>query len=200
MANSTKKSQRIKPIESLNEQSGVLSSLASHVDTLELLQQMLGVKIETPASRKDFKPGESIEISKSTSTKKENETKKTFLGSPIFSEAEREANRKLAELRAELDAIIREVKVLAKSTQNIKEEVKNISQEETPPKPGTYHLIFFEEILKIIKNARLEIEKASVWFSFASQRAQKKNYWARYKKGGSSFLLSPDHYLTRSAG
>jgi len=199
MANSIKKSQRAKQIENLNEQGGLMPSLASNIDPLHILQEIIGIKSEYP-KKQEFRPGESIEISKS---RIKPETKRVEVTSrwhelSVFTEEKREAEKKIKELRAELDAIIKEVKLLSKSTQNIKEEIKAMP-EQAPQNPGTYHLFFFEQLLKIVRTARLEIEKASIWLEATSKRARMK-YWNRYKKHGSSFLLSADHYLTRSAG
>lgn len=199
MANSAKKSQRAKQIENLNEQVGLMSSLASNIDPLSILQEIVGVKSEYP-QKQEFRPGESIEISKSgikTETKRVEVTSRWHELS-VFTEEKKEVEKKIGQLRAELDAIIKEVKLLSKSTQNIREEIKAIP-EQAPQNPGTYHLFFFEQVLKIIRTARLEIEKASIWLEATSKRTRMK-YWNRYKKHGSSFLLSADHYLTRSAG
>lgn len=199
MANSTKKSQRAKQIENLNEQGGLMSSLASNIDPLNILQEIVGAKSKYP-KKQEFRPGESIEISKSgikPETRRVEVTTRWHELS-VFTEEKKEVEKKIGQLRAELDAIIKEVKLLSKSTQNIREEIKAIP-EQAPQNPGTYHLFFFEQVLKIVRTARLEIEKASVWLEATSKRARMK-YWNRYKKHGSSFLLSADHYLTRSAG
>jgi hypothetical protein len=71
---------------------------------------------------------------------------------------------------------------------------------EVPNNPGIYHVIFFEKILEFLKSFRQKIDQASVWLGSANKRAEKKNYWSMFKKKGSSFLLSPDHYSQRSAG
>lgn len=184
-------------VENLRENDDFLTSLASNINPLDLIQEAIGIqKTNDEYVKKDFRPGESIEIS---SIKK---SEKRFFNLPtefsIFSQERRETERKIAELKAELKAIINEIKLLAKSTENIKEEIKAIP-EQIPEDPGTYHLFFFEQILKIVRDARLQIEKASVWLEASSKRSRMK-YWARYKKHGSSFLLSADHYLTRFAG
>jgi nicotinamide mononucleotide adenylyltransferase len=54
--------------------------------------------------------------------------------------------------------------------------------------------------MEILKSSRQKIDQASVWMGSANKRAEKKNYWSMFKKKGSSFLLSPDHYSQRSAG
>lgn len=170
-------------------------------DPLEILQEVLGSNTIQENHKTEFRPGESIDIAKLLKTKKETTQNppRTTENRFIITEERREVERKISSLKIQLEQIIKEVKLLAKSTKTVEEQVKAIP-DNLPQEPGIYHIGFFEEILKIIKNARAKIEEASVWLSFATKRAQKKNYWARYRKGGASFLLSPDHYLTRSAG
>jgi len=71
---------------------------------------------------------------------------------------------------------------------------------EAPAQPGVYHIVFFQKVLEFLTSFRKKIEEAATWLSATNKRAEKKNYWSMYKKKGSSFLLSPDHYLQRSAG
>jgi hypothetical protein len=103
------------------------------------------------------------------------------------------------ELKIELKKIFDEISSLAKATQNLSEEVQ-IATLQAPVEPGTYHLVFFEKLLEFIKSFRKKVEEAAIWLHATNKRAEKKNYWSMYKKKGSSFLLSPDHYLQRSAG
>ncbi len=199
----TKKSQgqTIKnQIENLKEDRPSLSQFPIK-DPLEILQEILGATIPQENPKREFRPGESINIVKLLGAKKETppDRPRTTENRFIFNEERRETERKISSLKVQLEQIIKEVKLLAQSTKTVEEQIKAIP-EQAPQEPGVYHIGFFEEILKIVKNARIKIEEASIWLSFATKRAQKKNYWARYKKGGASFLLSPDHYLTRSAG
>ncbi len=103
------------------------------------------------------------------------------------------------ELKMQLKSLTDEVIMLAKSTQNLSSEVQIASMQVTA-EPGVYHLFFFENIINFIRSFRGKIEDATLWMGTANKRAEKKNYWAKYKKHGSKFLLSADHYLTRSAG
>jgi len=109
------------------------------------------------------------------------------------------SQRKAEELKVQLHALIQEVKSLAGASNELAEEVQ-IAAMQAPVEPGIYHIVFFEKLIEFLKDFRKKIEDASVWLQATNKRAQKKNYWAKYKKHGSSFLLSADHYLTRSAG
>ncbi len=103
------------------------------------------------------------------------------------------------ELKIQLDVLIKEVYELSQTTQDLAEETK-IAVIQAPTEPGVYHVVFFEKLISFIKSFRKKIDEASVWLHATNKRAQKKNYWSKYKKHGGKFLLSADHYLTRSAG
>ncbi len=201
VTNKKSQGQTIKnQIENLKEDRPSLSQFPIK-DPLEILQEILGTNPPQEKPKNEFRPGESIDIAKLLGAKKETpqNAPKTTENRFIFNEEREETERKISSLKAQLEQIIKEIKLLAQSTKTVEEQIKAIP-ENPPQEPGVYHIGFFKEILKIIKNARVRIEEASVWLSFATRRGQKKNYWARYKKGGASFLLSADHYLTRSAG
>ena len=117
----------------------------------------------------------------------------------LTQEEKERSTRKTNELKVQLQALMQEVLSLAKSTQNLEENVE-IAAMQAPSQPGVYHIIFFEKLLEFVQSFRKKIDEASVWLKSSNKRAEKKNYWAMYKKKGSSFLLSPDHYLQRSAG
>ncbi len=102
-------------------------------------------------------------------------------------------------LKVQLQALISEVQKVAVSTGNLAEATQ-VAMIQAPANPGVYHVIFFEKVLEFLQSFREKIDQASVWLNSNNKRAQKKNYWSMYKKKGSSFLLSPDHYLQRSAG
>lgn len=105
----------------------------------------------------------------------------------------------MQELRAQLQAITVEITKLAATTGNLATQTE-IAMVEVPVNPGIYHVIFFEKVLEFLQSFRKKIDEASVWLDSTNKKAEKKNYWSMYKKKGSSFLLSPDHYLQRSAG
>jgi hypothetical protein len=107
--------------------------------------------------------------------------------------------RKNNELRMQLKVLMDEVVVLADTTKDLGNEVK-VAAMQAPVEPGVYHVIFFEKLLEFMKSFRKKIEEASVWLHVSNKRAEKKNYWARYKKHGAKYLLSGEHYLSRSAG
>jgi len=109
-------------------------------------------------------------------------------------------DRKTNELKIQLKAIQEEILVLVQNTQGLTDETQ-IAAMQVSIEPGVYHLVFFEKLLEFIKSFRKRINEASVWLHTTNKRAAKKNIWGkRYKDHGAKYLLSGEHYLTRSAG
>jgi len=104
------------------------------------------------------------------------------------------------DLRIQLKTLQEEILILTQSTQDLAEETQMAAMQ-APVEPGIYHVLFFEKLLEFIKSFRKRIEEASVWLHATNKRAAKKNAWgANYNKHGAKYLLSGEHYLTRSAG
>jgi hypothetical protein len=167
----------------------------------EFINQLLGRKPEKKYSG-DITPGESLEFEDVFSGRREQTMKlekQLALERKLREEEKVRSERKGNELRMQLQAIIEEVSALAQNTQELAEEVQ-IATMQVPIEPGVYHLIFFEKLLEFIKSFRKNIGQAKVWLQSSNKRAQKKNYWASYKKHGGKFLLAADHYVSRSAG
>ena len=146
--------------------------------------------------------GESLEIDEVISG--EHEEKKKLEGQlglerQLRQEEKILVEKKSNELKLQLQAITQEVIALAVTTQDLGNEIE-IAAVQAPTNPGIYHVVFFEKLLSFIKSFRKKIESASVWLYASNKRAEKRNFWGLYKKHGSKFLLSPDHYLQRSAG
>lgn len=167
----------------------------------DVLRQILG-EVKPQKASGEIKPGESIQLNEllaGTHKEKQEEKRKTSLVNQLLKEEKRMVEKKKEELKVRLYALQQEVAKLAESTQELGEKTK-IAAMQAPVEPGPYHLVYFENLLEFVRSFRKKIENASIWLNATNQRAQKKNYWAKYKKHGSKFLLSPDHYLTRSAG
>lgn len=107
--------------------------------------------------------------------------------------------RKEEKLRMQLHAVKQEILTLAATTQNLSKQVE-VAAVQAPVNPGIYHIVFFEKLLEFIKSFRKSADEANVWLQSTNMRAAKKSYWGSYKKHGAKFLLSSEHYLSRSAG
>lgn len=192
-------------IESLKDFGGDFTDQGSDFlknTSADVLKQLLGIAVPDIKRSGEMKPGESLQMSEVLSGKDEENKKlrsQISLERNLSNEERRLSTDKMQELRAQLQAITIEIGNLAASTGNLATQTE-IAMVEVPVSPGVYHVIFFEKVLEFLRSFREKIDEASVWLGSANKRAEKKNYWSMYKKKGSSFLLSPDHYLSRSAG
>lgn len=167
----------------------------------EFFGQLFG-KLPEKKYTGDLVAGESLEINEVFSGKHEENLKlkkQLSFERRLHEEEKVRIEKKSNELKIQLHAIMQEVVTLAQTTQNLGEEVE-IAAIQAPANPGVYHVFFFEKLLEFLRSFRKKIEDSAIWLHATNKRAEKKNYWAMYKKKGSSFLLAPDHYLQRSAG
>jgi hypothetical protein len=168
----------------------------------DFFEQLLGTKPQEKKFSGDITPGESLEFNEIFSGKYE-ETRKLknqiSLERKLAAEEKTYTQKKSNQLKVQLHALMQEVLSLAKTTQNLGEQVE-VASMQAPVEPGVYHLVFFEKLLEFIKSFRKKIENSATWLGAVNSRAQKKNFWGTYKKQGSKFFLSSEHYLQRSAG
>ena len=193
------------PLESLKDLGrGTVKSLKDDLlsqTSKDFIDQILG-----PGSRNfsgEIIAGESLEVSEVLSGEHEKNLKlrhQLHLERILRLEEEEGREKKTNQLKIQLKSIQEEVLELTQSTQDLAEETQ-IAAMQAPVEPGVYHILFFEKLLEFIKSFRKKIEEASVWLHATNQRAAKKNAWgANYKKHGAKYLLSGEHYLSRSAG
>lgn len=104
------------------------------------------------------------------------------------------------EVQQKIQAILCELKSLAKSVEAVNKEVAKISVEQVPLNRGVYHLNFFEWLLRTIKLARAKVSESSLWLSSFQSRSSKKGYWQMFKKHGTSFALSNERSVASSLG
>lgn len=118
----------------------------------------------------------------------------------IFNSRGREVKKQTEALLVEIKKELAELK---KSGAVYKKEVEK-AVERPPPQPSQYYVSFLEHIKRILVDLRREIENSSSWLAAWNQRQQKKGFfWGTFlnqKRGGVQFLLSSEHYMTRSAG
>ena len=168
----------------------------------DFIKELLGITPKNTKKSGDIAAGESVEINQVLSGKKEENQKlraKLSLEKNLADDERRISQQKTNQLRVELQALITEVAKVSSSVESLAEETQAATFQ-APAEPGVYHVIFFQKILEFLRSFRRKIDDATVWLESCNKRAQKKNFWAMYKKKGSSFLLSPDHYSQRSAG
>ena len=168
----------------------------------DFFKELIGLQKQHVKRSGEMKAGESLEMAAVLSGKEEENKKlraQVSLERNLVADEKRLSQNKMQELRVQLQAISIEINKVAASTGNLATQTE-IAMIETPVNPGVYHVIFFEKVLEFLQSFRKSIDEATVWLQSTNKRADKKNYWSMYKKKGSSFLLSPDHYLQRSAG
>lgn len=168
----------------------------------DFFRELMGMARPEVKRSGEITPGESLQMSSVLSGKEEENKKlraQISLERNLSSDEHRLSQEKMQSLRVQLQAITVEIGKVAASTGNLATQTE-IAMVEVPVNPGVYHVIFFEKVLEFLQSFRKKIDQASVWLEGSNKRAEKKNYWSMYKKKGSSFLLSPDHYSQRSAG
>ncbi len=168
----------------------------------DFFKQLLGIPAEQPKRSGEMSPGESLQMSDVMNGKEEENKRlraQISLERQMNADEKRISQEKSNQLKAQLQALTSEVAKVAASTQGLAEATQ-VAMVQAPAEPGIYHIIFFEKVLEFLQSFRKKIDLAATWLHSSNKRAQKKNYWSMYKKKGSSFLLSPDHYLQRSAG
>lgn len=190
-------------LESLKEIGGDATSTLKKdvVRPKDFMDQIFGYNYPRKVSG-EFGPQESLNVEELISgehQKNQELQKQLAFERRLRQEEEIRIEKKSNELKLELHAIMQEIIQLSESTQDLAEETK-IAALQAPVAPGVYHILFFEKLLEFIKSFRKKIESARIWLNTTNKRAQKKDYWSRYKKHGGKFLLSGEHYLTRSAG
>jgi hypothetical protein len=172
-------------------------------DTSEdFFRELMGMPGRAPKRSGELSAGDSMSMEDVINGKEEENKKlrgQIRLERNLADAEKRLSEQKSNELKVQLQAIIQEVQKVAASTGELAQELQ-VAVIQAPANPGIYHIIFFEKLLGFLQSFRKKINEASTWLQSSNKRAQKKNYWNTYKKKGSSFLLSPDHYLQRSAG
>lgn len=168
----------------------------------DFFKELIGMPRPQKKVSGEINPGESLEMNEAMAGKQEENRKlraQISLERTLSSDEKRVSEEKIGNLRVHLQALMSEVSKLAEATQGLAKEAEEATIL-APANPGIYHINFFEKMIGFLQSFRKKIEESGTWLQSTNKRAEKKNYWAMYKKKGSSFLLSPDHYLQRSAG
>lgn len=112
----------------------------------------------------------------------------------VYSAKDKQIAQKIEEIRNELKALAKQiVKYDQNITQAVQSQVVN---------PGTYHLTFFEHLREVIALIRKNVTEANSWLSVFKKRGKQKGgaFWANTKRGGSAYMMSDEHAVSRSAG
>lgn len=168
----------------------------------DIIRQMLGESYKPRKVSGDIMPGESVEIDKAYSGEHQRvvqEKRQLSFLNRLKEQEVHQVESRSNELKIQLNRLQQELLALMESTQSLSEETE-VAAMSVPADPGIYHINYFEKLIEFVRSFRRQIGSADMWMQASNKRSQKKDYWSKYKKNGSKFLLSADHYLTRSAG
>ncbi len=118
----------------------------------------------------------------------------------IVHASERGASHENQEIAVKVQEILIEIKQLANSSSELKEKVEVLTIEQIGENPGVYHLNFMEEVLKWIRDARMNVEDSLAWFHALRSKKAARQYGAMAKKGGTSFTLSNERTAATQTG
>ncbi len=104
------------------------------------------------------------------------------------------------ELKQQIEQLLKEIKLLINSTNNISAEVAAIAVENSPVNPGKYHINFFEMLIKMIRSLRERVDESQTWLNVFSSKKQQKQYWSMFKKHGTTFGLSNERVVATQTG
>ncbi len=204
MSNTNNKKPKVNPLEMLRESSGYVKNTLTEQIVAPAGKDIINqIFVRNQKYSGEILPGESLEM-KDLFTGKKQEEENTRLLIQTERRLRQEENvyieKRVQELRVQIQAIHKEVVQIAKATPELSREVE-IAAIQAPSSPSTYELFFLTHIFEFLKSFRKKIENANIWLQTANKRAHKKNVWgANYNKSGAKYLLSGEHYLTRSAG
>lgn len=112
----------------------------------------------------------------------------------------RKEREETQQLKAQIEEIRIEIKKLKDASSEMEMVFKEISVQETPEKPGKYHLTFYEWVFITIRNARQKMEEVSTLGAMVNNRRKEKQYMAMSKKHGTSYSLNNERSIARQTG
>jgi len=104
------------------------------------------------------------------------------------------------EISKKIQEIIVELKRLTESSKELQVEFKEVAIEQRVVNPGKYHATFFEWVLSAIRLARMKVEDSGAWLSVSKSKKAKREYWAMFKKHGTTFGLSNERVVATQTG
>lgn len=113
----------------------------------------------------------------------------------IFTAQEVNVAYEVEALRNELKKTVDELKELNSAVDEVEKAVA-----QTPVKAGKYHLSFFAKLRAILKLFRQQVSESRFWLEETFNKKRKRNYWAMFKKHGTSFGLSHERAVASQAG
>ncbi len=100
----------------------------------------------------------------------------------------------------QVEQILVEIQKLIATSTVLEAEFRQVAMETTPTEVGSYHVNFFEWMLIMLKAAREKIEDSGAWMNALTSKKGKRNYWAMFKKHGTTFGLSNERSVATQSG
>ncbi len=115
----------------------------------------------------------------------------------VFNAKEKAIKEQIGQIMSQLKV---EVMRLQQQTAELTGEVKAITVETMPAKPGAYHLNYFEWVISMLRDLRKKVSESRMWLKMWSKKKQQKGYWAMFKKHGTSFAMSDERAIASANG
>lgn len=104
------------------------------------------------------------------------------------------------EIKQQVEQIMVELKRLVDTSTVLEAQFQEVATEHVSVKAGKYHLNFFEWMLSVIRSAREKIDDSGAWLQAIASKKGKKQYWAMFKKHGTTFGLSNERVVATQTG
>lgn len=201
-------------IESQRTGSGIVQQVSNTLKNInsDMWSQLLGTMVSERGGHQelsgDLVEGKEVTLGNIAKKQKANEEKAPALNiepgidyrKEILYGERKIANSQTQEIATKIQEIIIELKRLTATSRVLQVEFKEVATEQRITKPGKYHQTFFEWMLSVIRQARIKVEDSGAWLAVAKSKQQKRQYWAMFKKHGTSFGLSNERIVATQTG
>ncbi len=204
------------PFEAISEEllglgKGVATSGKDFVEEgrQDVLVQLLNVEKKVRKLSGDLANGQELDLGSLNQAQEENKPKSEAAPGldygheytrDVLQYTERSTRVESQEIKQRVEEIMVELKRLVTTSAVLEAEFKQITTDQVPVKAGKYHLNFFEWMLSVIRSAREKIEDSSSWLAALSSKKSKRQYWAMFKKHGTTFGLSNERVVATQTG
>ena len=149
----------------------------------------------------DLEEGQELDLKKHGKSEKREHAAPAMNYHHEIVETEKRASRENQQsIHSKIQEILVELKKISETSTEIAMEFKEVTVEQRIEKPGEYHVSFFQWMLTVIKAARVRIEDSGAWLKTMKSKKGQKNYWAMFKKHGTTFGLSNERVVSTQVG
>ncbi len=205
MSLSTKKKKKQQlvdnPLEAVRELAGDLGQSAKTDLVSGMADSAFSQIFGSPShSTNELKPNEELPIPIQNEQLLAREKIISFQNQRQTSERNVFSYQESVQLKQEIEELLKQIKLLAKSTENLTQEVSIVAMQEMPVNPGRYHVNFLQWLVSLIKSLREQVEDSRTWLGVFQSKKKQKQYWSMFKKHGTSFGLSNERTLATQVG